>query len=37
MLAWAIQISGIAFLIGILFIVGWFKKNKKITANSIKI
>lgn len=28
-LSWAIQISGIAFLIGILFLVGWFKKNKK--------
>lgn len=28
MLAWAIQISGIAFLIGILFLIGWFKKNR---------
>lgn len=27
-LAWAIQISGIAFLIGILFLIGWFKKKK---------
>jgi len=27
-IAWSIQISGIAFLIGILFIVGWFKKKK---------
>ncbi|MDD4983460.1 MAG: hypothetical protein PHH82_01300 [Candidatus ainarchaeum sp.] len=27
MLAWAIQISGIAFLIGILFIIGWHKKK----------
>lgn len=27
-LAWVLQISGIAFLIGILFLVGWFKKNK---------
>lgn len=27
-LSWAVQISGIAFLIGILFIVGWFKKKK---------
>ena len=29
LLAWAIQISGIAFLIGALFLVGWFKKRKK--------
>ena len=28
MLSWAIQISGIAFLIGILFLIGWFKKKK---------
>jgi len=28
-LMWAIQISGIAFLTGILFLIGWFKKNKK--------
>lgn len=28
MLSWIIQISGIAFLIGILFLVGWFKKKK---------
>jgi|SRR3989339_559828 len=27
-LAWAVQISGIAFFIGILFLVGWFKKKK---------
>lgn len=27
-LAWAVQISGIAFLIGILFLMGWFKKKK---------
>lgn len=27
-LAWAVQVSGIAFLIGILFLVGWFKKKK---------
>ncbi len=27
-LAWIAQISGIAFLIGILFLVGWFKKRK---------
>ena len=26
-LAWAVQISGIAFLIGILFLVGWKKKK----------
>ena len=29
MLAWAGQISGVAFLIGILFLIGWFKKNRK--------
>lgn len=29
MLAWAIQIAGVAFLIGILFFIGWFKKNKR--------
>ncbi|MDD4877471.1 MAG: hypothetical protein PHO02_00360 [Candidatus Nanoarchaeia archaeon] len=28
-LAWILQISGVAFLIGILFLIGWFKKNKK--------
>ena len=28
MLAWAMQISGIAFLIGILFLMNWFKKRK---------
>lgn len=28
MLLWIIQISGIAFLIGILFLIGWFKKKK---------
>ena len=27
-LAWAVQISGIAFFIGIMFLVGWFKKRK---------
>lgn len=27
-LAWGIQISGIAFLIGILFLVGWKRKKK---------
>ena len=27
MLFWALQISGPAFLIGILFIIGWFKKK----------
>lgn len=27
-LAWAIQISGIAFFIGILFLIGWFRKKK---------
>jgi len=28
-LSWIVQISGIAFLIGILFIIGWNKKRKK--------
>lgn len=28
MLSWAIQIAGIAFFIGILFLIGWFKKKK---------
>ncbi len=28
MLAWAIQISGVAFLVGILFFIGWYKKKK---------
>ncbi len=28
MLSWTIQIAGIAFFIGILFLVGWFKKKK---------
>lgn len=27
MLSWAIQISGIAFLVGILFLIGWCKKK----------
>ncbi|HLC54359.1 MAG TPA: hypothetical protein VJK07_01890 [Candidatus Nanoarchaeia archaeon] len=27
-LLWAIQVSGIAFFIGILFLVNWFKKKK---------
>ncbi len=27
-LAWALQISGIAFFIGIMFLVGWFKRKK---------
>ena len=29
MLSWAIQISGVAFFIGILFFMNWFKKKKK--------
>jgi len=29
MLSWAVQISGPAFLIGILFLIGWKKKSKK--------
>jgi hypothetical protein len=28
MLAWALQIAGPAFLVGILFLIGWFKKRK---------
>jgi len=28
LLSWSIQISGIAFLIGVLFLVGWSKKKK---------
>ena len=28
MLFWTLQISGPAFLIGILFLIGWFKKKK---------
>lgn len=36
LLAWAIQISGIAFVIGTLFLIGWFKKTKKSTTNSKK-
>jgi hypothetical protein len=27
-LSWAVQISGIAFLIGILFLMNWFKKKR---------
>ncbi|HRY63155.1 MAG TPA: hypothetical protein P5267_00915 [Patescibacteria group bacterium] len=37
-LSWAIQISGIAFFIGILFLIGWLKKkkltNQKIPSNN---
>jgi uncharacterized ion transporter superfamily protein YfcC len=28
MLAWAIQIAGVAFFIGILFLVNWYKKKR---------
>ena len=28
-LSWAIQISGVAFFIGILFFMNWFRKKKK--------
>jgi len=28
LLSWTIQISGSAFLIGIFFLINWFKKNK---------
>jgi len=28
--AWAVQISGIAFFVGIMFLVGWFKKIRRI-------
>jgi len=27
-LSWVVQISGIAFLIGIMFLVGWYKKKR---------
>jgi hypothetical protein len=30
MLSWAAQISGFAFLIGILFLIGWRKKKKSL-------
>jgi hypothetical protein len=30
MMSWAITVAGPAFLIGILFLAGWFKKSKKI-------
>lgn len=33
-LAWAIQISGIAFFIGILFLIGWFKKKNNANRKS---
>jgi hypothetical protein len=29
-LAWLMQISGVAWLVGVLFLVGWVKKRKKI-------
>ncbi len=29
MLAWAVQIAGPAFFIGILFLIGWFRKKKR--------
>jgi hypothetical protein len=29
-MSWAITVAGPAFLIGILFLAGWFKKSKKI-------
>ncbi len=28
MLSWSLQIAGPAFLVGILFLIGWFKKKK---------
>lgn len=28
MLSWSVQVAGPAFLIGILFLIGWFKKKK---------
>jgi hypothetical protein len=34
-LAWSVQISGPALLIGILFTMGWFKKRNKITKNNV--
>jgi hypothetical protein len=30
-----VQISGIAFFIGILFLVGWFRKRKRLKSNTI--
>ena len=35
MLAWSLQIAGPAFLIGILFIVGWVKRKKLLQAAEI--
>ena len=32
-LSWFVTISGPAFLIGILFLIGWFKKKKKFKEN----
>ena len=34
MLSWSLTIAGPAFLIGILFIVGWFKKKEEMKPNS---
>ena len=28
-LVWALQISGVAFIIGILFLIGWYKKGQR--------
>lgn len=35
-LLWAVQISGVAFLIGILFLVGWKKKKKSLAKKVTK-
>ena len=31
--AWAVQISGVAFFIGIMFLIGWSKKKRALQAN----
>ena len=36
-LAWAVQISGIAFFIGIMFLVGWFKKRKSVKSHCFNL
>ena len=36
MLSWSIQISGVAFFIGILFLIGWFKKRNNHNVASTK-
>jgi len=36
MLTWSLIIAGPAFLIGILFIVGWYRKKKELKRNSTR-